>query len=63
MDLAWTLFHLGETDEAIKRLNQFQDVLDDSLKSNSTLAYIYARMGMQEELNNCIDKAFEERKR
>lgn len=54
--LGLTLFHLGETDEAIKRLNLSQDVLDDSLKSNSALAYIYARMGMQEELNKCIEK-------
>ena len=54
--LGWTLYFLGEIDEAIDRLKQAQDSLGDPLKSNAALAFIYARLGMKEELNKCLEK-------
>lgn len=52
--LGWTHYLLGETDEAIARLNQSQDSLGDPLKSNAALAFIYARLGMKSELDKCL---------
>ena len=54
--LGWTNYFLGEIDEAIKRFNQAQDTLDDPLKSNAALAFIYARLNMKGKFGHCIKK-------
>jgi adenylate cyclase len=60
--LGWTHYFLGEYELAIKRLKQSQDLLGDPLKSNAALGYIYAKLGMKSELENCLKKLEERSK-
>ncbi|HEX9250956.1 MAG TPA: adenylate/guanylate cyclase domain-containing protein [Ignavibacteriaceae bacterium] len=60
--LGWTHYFLGECELAIKRLKQSQDLLGDPLKSNAALGYIYAKLGMKSELENCLKKLEERAK-
>jgi tetratricopeptide (TPR) repeat protein len=54
--LGWTHYFLGEYNEAIDRLKQSQNLLDDPLKSIAALGYIYAKLGMKNELEECLSK-------
>lgn len=54
--LGWTHYFLGEHELAIKKLRQSQDLLGDPLKSNAALGYIYAKLGMKSELEECLNK-------
>lgn len=60
--LGWTQYFLGETDEAITRLKQAQNEFGDPVSSNAALAFIYARLGMEEELKKCLEKLREKEK-
>lgn len=60
--LGWTHYFLGEHDEAIERLKQSQDLLGDPLKSNAALGYIYAKLGMKTEFEQCFAKLEERTK-
>lgn len=52
--LGWTLYFLGETDEAISRLTQAQELTGDELKSNAALAFIYSRTGKKDLVDNIL---------
>jgi tetratricopeptide (TPR) repeat protein len=54
--LGWTHYFLGEHDLAIEKLKQSQDLLGDPLKSNASLGYIYAKLGMKNEFEECLAK-------
>lgn len=61
--LGWTYYFLGEHDLAIERLKQSQDSSGDALKSNAALGYIYAKLGMDSELEHCLEKLEERTKK
>src|SRR5574338_261551 len=60
--LGWVYYFLGEYDEAIKILKHSQELLGDPLKSNAALGFMYARLDMQKELQNCLTKLSEREK-
>jgi TolB-like protein/Tfp pilus assembly protein PilF len=61
--LGWTNYFLGEHDIAIEKLKQSQDLLGDPLKSNAALGYIYAKLNMKNELDQCLLKLEERTKK
>ena len=52
--LGWTLYLLGETDEAISKLEQAQRLTGDELKSSAALAFIYSRIGRKDYVENIL---------
>jgi TolB-like protein/Tfp pilus assembly protein PilF len=61
--LGWTNYFLGEHNIAIEKLKQSQDLLGDPLKSNAALGYIYAKLNMKNELDQCLLKLEERTKK
>ena len=49
-------FYLGDIQNAIAYLKEFQKRTGDPLQGQSLLGYVYAKAGMLNEANECIDK-------
>jgi tetratricopeptide (TPR) repeat protein len=54
--LGMSYFYLGDTENAIKYLKEFQKRTGDPLQGQSLLGYVYAKTGMLQEANECIEK-------
>jgi adenylate cyclase len=54
--LGLNYFHLGDTENAIKYLKEYQKRTGDPLQGHSLLGYVYAKAGMLKEANECIEK-------
>jgi len=54
--LGMNYFYLGDTENAIKYLKEFQKRTGDPLQGQSLLGYVYAKAGMLKEANECIEK-------
>jgi len=54
--LGMNYFYLGNIGNAIKYLKEFQKRTGDPLQGQSLLGYVYAKAGMPEEANECIEK-------
>jgi tetratricopeptide (TPR) repeat protein len=54
--LGMNYFYLGDTENAIQNLKEFQKRTGDPLQGQSLLGYVYAKTGMLKEANECIEK-------
>ncbi len=54
--LGWNHYFLGEIDEALEKFKLSEKLIGNPAMSNSALAFIYARMGNQTELEKSLEK-------
>jgi adenylate cyclase len=54
--LGMNYFYLGDTENAIQYLKEFQKRTGDPLQGQSLLGYVYAKAGKLQEANECIEK-------
>ena len=54
--LGMNYFYLGDIEKGIEYLKEFQKRTGDPLQGQSLLGYVYAKAGMLNEANKCIEK-------
>ncbi len=54
--LAWAYYQSGNLDESLKLFKKTQEIAGDDFSSNSTLGFIYAKMGETKKSFECIEK-------
>ena len=60
--LGWVYYYLDELEKSLHQFKRAQTFVGDDSKSQTKLGFIYARLGMTEEVNDCLNRLDERNK-
>ncbi|MFO7525964.1 MAG: adenylate/guanylate cyclase domain-containing protein [Ignavibacteriaceae bacterium] len=60
--LGWVYYYLDELEKSLQQFKRAQTFIGDDSKGQTTLGFIYARLGMMDEVEKCLNRLDERNK-
>jgi TolB-like protein/Tfp pilus assembly protein PilF len=54
--LGWVYYYMNELEKSLQQFKKAQALTGDDFRGQTTLGFIYARLGMMDEVKNCLGK-------